>query len=175
MDRRSGLAEDHRRQAGRLRLPAVADSRVQRHAERRRLRSPRHLRPARLHEPTGERRDRGMGRATQTAGHGADQGQRLLRRRRRSAEAVIVVSLTELVLDLGGLGIAALLRSQCEQSTINDGASIISRPTSAYHASHNLYYVKYTIWLRRRNNSLRRTYSVQLASSPTPLFHQLAN
>jgi|GEM_PF-174228 len=80
----------------------------------------RHLRPARLHEPTGERRDRGMGRAAQTAGHGADQGQRFLRCSRRGAEAVIVVSLTELVLNLGGLGIAALLRSQCEQSTIND-------------------------------------------------------
>lgn|GEM_PF-5384840 len=50
--------------------------------------------------------------------------------------------LTEPVLNLGGLGIAALLRSQCDHSTINDGASIISHPTSAYHASHNLYYVK---------------------------------
>src|SRR5690606_23142828 len=126
-------------------------------------------------EPTGECRDRGMGRAAQTTRHGADQGQRFLRCSRRGAQAVIVVSLTEPVLNLGGLGIAALLRSQCEQSMINDGASIIFHPTSAYHASHNLYYVKYTIWLRRRNNSLRRTYSVQLAFSPTPLFHQLAN
>src|SRR5690606_40669999 len=64
------------------------------------------------------------------------QGQRFLRCSRRGAQAVIVVSLTEPVLNLGGLGIAALLRSQCEQSMINDGASIIFHPTSAYHASH---------------------------------------